>query len=74
MPTGLDSVTIAFLVGFVAGWGLVPRPAWIEPYIAWITEKSKSVFALWGKTPPPLPPNPPVPGANPTPPPSANTP
>lgn len=64
---GLDSMSIAFLVGLLAGWGFLPRPAWVEPYLAWAMDKAKAVFALWGKTPPPPPSDtPPPPAANST--------
>ncbi len=46
--TSLDGVYVAFLLGFLAGWGLLPRPTWIEPYLASLQSVVASVLKAIG--------------------------
>lgn len=34
-----------FMFGFMVGWGLLQRPAWIEPQLEWLKTKLSSLLS-----------------------------
>lgn len=49
----LSTPVLAFLAGFLVGWGILPQPEWAKPLI----EKAKELFMNLFKKDPPVDPN-----------------